>query len=852
VQGAGQFGPAPQALTQALMQGVRQFGTGPQALTQTLTQGVGQFGPKDIAQALVQGAEQLGPQNLARTLMQGTGQFGSNPQALTQGLMQGTSGFNPIGLVAAAFGGAQALADPKASQALTQALMRGTGGFNPQGLAAAAFGGIQTLTDPKTRQTLAQQLMQGAQGFGNTASGWGMSALNTLRQVNDPATVQRALAFYDTQVSQGQQQGGVGGFFQQALGHTGGTVINLGQGAINTVRNWDTMTYAREAQTFYSGQVAAGQKEGGVTGFFQQGMGYVGGGLASLPGLATQISSGIDRAIDWAGQNRQWLYGAVNNQVKDVPILKDLMPKVFGVTELSAQFTSGVGKGAGAMVGGIAQMVTNPVDTLKGLYTMAEHIPTFGGMGTGPNPLKLLSATGDVLFNGADPKQRFASALDFRQSAQQDANFWGNALGSFWQPYQESINAGRPMEAVGRGVFEVVSNVLGGGSGVAGKAGKVSQVANLTGDLSQAGRLANVTGDLSQASRLGRTAGMMDNLGGLGGMLQRGRGALGGMFDNAGGLLQRGRGAIGGMFDDAGGLLRRGQQAAGGVFDNIVGLPQRFRQWGGNTFQRALQRGRGVFADLKGLGRDLMDEFGPQPSLRRMLGDDLAGRGFGLGDLWKDVKGIGGDIRDWLSGKPRQPDLVTPEGVRIPASQLDDVPPANTMAMSNTPDVPGGKPEKRRNYLGSNDGHTSARQVLDGGRPDALGGDGAYYPRIDPPTATIPEGTTLTRWTEHNKTLESTIGLLVETGDYDTIARIFNEYHLSPNGSTRYQEMLTGAQSFLPGAEVPNYVHLPPSPKVSIRANTTSTAKPTPLSEILEPNMGHIDWAVCTEIPPGY
>jgi hypothetical protein len=99
--------------------------------------------------------------------------------------------------------------------------MRGTGGFNPQGLAADVFGGSQALTDPKPRQTLTQQLIQGAHSFGNTASSWGMSALNTLRQVNDPATVQRALAFYDNQVSQGQQQGGLGGFFQQALGLSG-------------------------------------------------------------------------------------------------------------------------------------------------------------------------------------------------------------------------------------------------------------------------------------------------------------------------------------------------------------------------------------------------------------------------------------------------------------------------------------------------------------------------------------------------------------------------------------------------------------------------------------------------------
>jgi hypothetical protein len=207
--------------------------------------------------------------------------------------------------------------------------------------------------------------------------------------------------------------------------------------------------------------VLAGQKEGGVTGFFQQAGGYLGGGLASLPGLATQISPTIDGLADWAGQNRQWLYGAVNNQVKDVPILRDLMPKVFGVTEFGAQYASGGIKGLGSMVGGIAQMVTNPVDTLKGLYTMAEHIPTFGGVGIGLNPLKMLSATGDVLFNGADPKQRYERVFNPALSQQDDGQFWQGAWNGATQPHQKAWNEGRPAEAIGRGIFDIAMLGLG-------------------------------------------------------------------------------------------------------------------------------------------------------------------------------------------------------------------------------------------------------------------------------------------------------------------------------------------------------------------------------------------------------
>jgi hypothetical protein len=453
VQGAGQFGPAPQALTQALMQGVRQFGTGPQALTQTLTQGVGQFGPKDIAQALVQGAEQLGPQNLARTLMQGTGQFGSNPQALTQGLMQGTSGFNPIGLVAAAFGGAQALADPKASQALTQALMRGTGGFNPQGLAAAAFGGSQALANPNVGPVLPliRPLIEQAPQLG-------MTALQNWRNLTSPESIQQARAFYDHQIAQGQKQGGVGGFFQQALGYGGGTTLNVGLGAIDTLRNWDTMAQAQAAQTFFANQVIAGQREGGVTGFFRQGMGYAGGTFSALPLLATQISPAIDGALDWHTAQRQQLRQFAVNNTRNIPILGSATEFTMGALEQSALFSTGVLKGAGSLLQGTAQMITNPVDTVKGLYTMAEHIPVVPGS---PNPFKMLSATGDVLFNGADPKQRFDRVLNPALSQQEDGQFWQGAWNGATQPYQKAWNEGRPAEAIGRGAFDLTMTVLG-------------------------------------------------------------------------------------------------------------------------------------------------------------------------------------------------------------------------------------------------------------------------------------------------------------------------------------------------------------------------------------------------------
>lgn len=59
--------------------------------------------------------------------------------------------------------------------------------------------------------------------------------------------------------------------------------------------------------------------------------------------------------------------------------------------------------------------------------------------------------------------------------------------------------------------------------------------------------------------------------------------------------------------------------------------------------------------------------------------------------------------------------------------------------------------------------------------------------------------------------------------------------------------MLIGAQSYLPGAEIPNYQWQRPNKRISIHEKTSSVDRMTPLSKILEPDMGHLDWAVCTE-----
>jgi hypothetical protein len=86
----------------------------------------------------------------------------------------------------------------------------------------------------------------------------------------------------------------------------------------------------------------------------------------------------------------------------------------------------------------------------------------------------------------------------------------------------------------------------------------------------------------------------------------------------------------------------------------------------------------------------------------------------------------------------------------------------------------------------------------------------------------------LTLWTKDGTTLADDTGRLIEAGSYDAIAL----------------EAVEGAQTFLPGATVPNYTLMAPT-RLNILKNSLTVEDATFLSELLQPNMGHMDWAAC-------
>lgn len=106
-----------------------------------------------------------------------------------------------------------------------------------------------------------------------------------------------------------------------------------------------------------------------------------------------------------------------------------------------------------------------------------------------------------------------------------------------------------------------------------------------------------------------------------------------------------------------------------------------------------------------------------------------------------------------------------------------------------------------------------------------LSGHGSYHPSSG--TTVVPEGTQVTFYSEHGSTITDPLGNAVETGK--DVSNVFQ-------------------RTFGPGDVVPNYTLHPPT-GLNIMGSPTTVTQPTNLSDLLQPNMGNVDWAACTYNP---
>jgi hypothetical protein len=139
--------------------------------------------------------------------------------------------------------------------------------------------------------------------------------------------------------------------------------------------------------------------------------------------------------------------------------------------------------------------------------------------------------------------------------------------------------------------------------------------------------------------------------------------------------------------------------------------------------------------------------------------------------------------------------------------------------------------------LGGSDGLPYARAVLPGGSGRSIAGHGEY--RLGSGNIVVPEGTAITLPREGISITDRT-GQFMERGDWEGLAA-------AAERNARIADDVQGMTTHLPGSSIPNYTLSAPD-RLTIYRNSTTVAESTPLSNIIEPNMGCINWAACTVV----
>ncbi len=179
----------------------------------------------------------------------------------------------------------------------------------------------------------------------------------------------------------------------------------------------------------------------------------------------------------------------VANTVGKIPVLG-------GLFKFQSQVTGGTLKAVGDMVGGLFNVIAHPIQTLKGLWGLAAHIPF--------SPPNLLHV-GHQLLQGKGPSEII------QEEGQYLKGLWNGITGG----YQDAIKEGKWGEIPGRLVVDVGSFLIGAGEAnavakgvkAADVAADVAKVADVASDVAKVAKAADAAGDVAKVAKAADAAG---------------------------------------------------------------------------------------------------------------------------------------------------------------------------------------------------------------------------------------------------------------------------------------------------------------------------------------------------------
>lgn len=187
--------------------------------------------------------------------------------------------------------------------------------------------------------------------------------------------------------------------------------------------------------------------------------------------------------------HKSWWDKLVDGGEKLVADTFGKIPLIGGLFKFQSQVTGGALKAAGDMVGGIFNAVAHPIQTLKGLWNLAAHIPF--------SPPNLLHVANQAL-HGKGPSEILA----------EEGQYLKGVWNGLTEGYQQSIKEGKYGEVPGRLLVDVGSLLIGAGEANAAAKGVAAagKVARGTAAAGKSFKVASVGTRVAKGSALGKTA----------------------------------------------------------------------------------------------------------------------------------------------------------------------------------------------------------------------------------------------------------------------------------------------------------------------------------------------------------
>lgn len=237
-----------------------------------------------------------------------------------------------------------------------------------------------------------------------------------------------------------------------------------------------------------------------------KGLDWVEKGRDYLSNGLNKVTSGISRGIDWAEDKVGGAADWMAKKTAGIPILGTMTKMGASYVKFQSQVLGGFVKGGVDLVGGLGNMVLHPVDTVKGLFHLAEHLPMIPGI---PNPLKLAHNFYDVAAGNKKLSEALNDTFNPIKSAKDDGKFLMQFGKAFLEPYIQAVKDGKPGEAVGRLGFDVLLLLGTDGAGAVGRgtgetlnaAGKLEQGTKVLNELEKAEQGTKVLSEMEKAEQ---------------------------------------------------------------------------------------------------------------------------------------------------------------------------------------------------------------------------------------------------------------------------------------------------------------------------------------------------------------